>query len=85
MDTKNKNQEIVSAQVVAVQEQTITVKTEENEVIEVARPQSTKKDALFIQTMKDILKSGIWIPVNKKLKQLLRYDWFETPIEQYSF
>ena len=35
--------------------------------------------------MKDILKSGIWIPVNKKLKQLLRYDWFETPVEQYSF
>jgi len=61
------------------------LKTEEDEVIEVARPKSAAHDMLFIQTMKDILKSGIWIPVNKKLKQLLRYDWFETPVEQYSF
>ena len=38
-----------------------------------------------MQTMKDILKSGLWIPVNKKLNQLLHYDWFDAPIESYSF
>ncbi|KRL87295.1 hypothetical protein FC32_GL001718 [Ligilactobacillus apodemi DSM 16634 = JCM 16172] len=77
--------DIVSAQVIDVKAQKITVKTEENEVIEVSRPKSTMRDTLFLKTMTDILKSGLWIPVNKKLKQLLRYDWFETPIEKYSF
>ena len=81
----DKQTNIVSAQVVDVKSNKITLKTEEDEVIEVARPKSAAYDMLFIQTMKDILKSGIWIPVNKKLKQLLRYDWFETPVEQYSF
>lgn len=81
----DKKTDIVSAQVVDVKSNKITLKTEDDEVIEVARPDSVAHDRLFIQTMKDILKSGIWIPVNKKLKQLLRYDWLETPVEQYSF
>lgn len=81
----DKKTDIVSAQVVDVKSNKITLKTEDDEVIEVARPDSVAHDMLFTQTMKDILKSGIWIPVNKKLKQLLRYDWFETPVEQYSF
>ncbi|GAB9260558.1 hypothetical protein [Ligilactobacillus animalis] len=81
----DKKTDIVSAQVVDVKSNKITLKTEDDEVIEVARPDSVAHDMLFIQTMKDILKSGIWIPVNKKLKQLLRYDWLETPVEQYSF
>lgn len=81
----DKQTDIVSAQVVDVKSNKITLKTEDDEVIEVTRPKSAAHDMLFIQTMKDILKSGIWIPVNKKLKQLLRYDWFETPVEQYSF
>lgn len=81
----DKKTDIVSAQVVDVKSNKITLKTEDDEVIEVARPDSVAHDILFIQTMKDILKSGIWIPVNKKLKQLLRYDWLETPVEQYSF
>lgn len=81
----DKNSDIVPAQVVEVNSNTITLKTENKEVIEVDRPKSVAHDMLFVQTMKDILKSGIWIPVNKRLKQLLRYDWFETPVEQYSF
>lgn len=66
----DKQTNIVSAQVVDVKSNKITLKTEEDEVIEVARPKSAAHDMLFIQTMKDILKNGIWIPVNKKLKQL---------------
>lgn len=61
----DKQTNIVSAQVVDVKSNKITLKTEEDEVIEVARPKSAAHDMLFIQTMKDILKSGIWIPVIK--------------------
>ncbi|WP_268870009.1 hypothetical protein [Ligilactobacillus apodemi] len=39
--------DIVSAQVIDVKAQKITVKTEENEVIEVSRPKSTMRDTLF--------------------------------------
>ncbi|MCP0887409.1 hypothetical protein LB941_08680 [Ligilactobacillus sp. WILCCON 0076] len=80
-----KNTDIVSAQIVQLGSQIITLKTENNEVITVSRPASTRKDKLFMKTMHDILKSGLWIPVNKKLKQILRYDWFDTPVESYSF
>lgn len=76
--------DIVPAQVIKVNNKTITLKTEDNEIITVDRPKSTIKDKLFLKTMIDILRSGIWIPVNKKLKQLLRYDWFDS-LEEYRF
>ena len=91
LSKKNKNVEvkinendIVPAQVIKVNNKTITLKTEDNEIITVDRPKSTIKDKLFLKTMIDILRSGIWIPVNKKLKQLLRYDWFDS-LEDYQF
>ena len=73
-----------NAQVIKVNNKTITLKTEDNEIITVDRPKSTIKDKLFLETMIDILRSGIWIPVNKKLNQLLRYDWFDS-LEEYRF
>lgn len=89
MDEKNvevkiNENDIVPAQVIKVNNKTITLKTEDNEIITVDRPKSTIKDKLFLKTMIDILRSGIWIPVNKKLKQLLRYDWFDS-LEEYRF
>lgn len=89
MDEKNvevkiNENDIVPAQVIKVNNKTITLKTEDNEIITVDRPKSTIKDKLFLKTMIDILRSGIWIPVNKKLKQLLRYDWFDS-LEKYQF
>ena len=84
VEVKINENDIVSAQVIKVNNKTITLKTEDNEIITVDRPKSTIKDKLFLKTMIDILRSGIWIPVNKKLKQLLRYDWFDS-LEEYQF
>ena len=72
VEVKINENDIVPAQVIKVNNKTITLKTEDNEIITVDRPKSTIKDKLFLKTMIDILRSGIWIPVNKKLKQLLR-------------
>lgn len=84
IEVKINENDIVPAQVVRVNDRIITLKTEDNEIITVDRPKSTIKDKLFLKTMIDILRSGIWIPVNKKLNQLLRYDWFDS-LEEYQF
>lgn len=84
VEVKINENDIVPAQVIKVNNKIITLKTEDNEIITVDRPKSTIKDKLFLKTMIDILRSGIWIPVNKKLKQLLRYDWFDS-LEEYRF
>src|SRR5699024_12293560 len=84
VEVKINENDIVPAQVIKVNNKTITLKTEDNEIITVDRPKSTIKDKLFLKTMIDILHSGIWSPVNKKLKQLLRYDWFDS-LEDYQF
>lgn len=84
VEVKINENDIVPAQVIKVNNKTITLKTEDNEIITVDRPKSTIKDKLFLKTMIDILRSGIWIPVNKKLKQLLRYDWFDS-LKEYRF
>ncbi|MDE1525450.1 hypothetical protein [Ligilactobacillus salivarius] len=84
VEVKINENDIVPAQIIKVNNKTITLKTEDNEIITVDRPKSTIKDKLFLKTMIDILRSGIWIPVNKKLKQLLRYDWFDS-LEEYRF
>ena len=77
--------DIVPAQIIGLGTNSITLRTENNEIVKVKQPATDKKDKVFMQTMKDILKSGLWIPVNKKLNQLLHYDWFDAPIESYSF
>ena len=77
--------DIVPAQIIELAPDSITLRTENNEIVKVKQTATSKEDKVFMQTMKDILKSGLWIPVNRKLKQLLHCDWFDAPIESYSF
>ncbi|WP_409022261.1 hypothetical protein ACE83Q_00870 [Dellaglioa sp. P0083] len=84
-DNKLISDNIVSAQVIALNNHIITVKTENSEIIKIKQPNSTKNDKIFLETMKDILRSGLWIPVNRVMQIIMRYDWFDTPFEEYSY
>ncbi|KRL01670.1 hypothetical protein [Liquorilactobacillus capillatus] len=81
----NTTNNIVPAQVVALKKQRVILKTETNEVITVDVPQGRKHDKFFMLTMADLLRSGLWIPVNRTLHQLMRYDWFDTSFKNYAF
>ncbi|GAJ27023.1 hypothetical protein JCM15457_1980 [Liquorilactobacillus sucicola DSM 21376 = JCM 15457] len=81
----NTTNNIVPAQVIALKKQQVILKTETNEVITVAAPKGKNKHKIFMLTMTDLLRSGLWIPVNRVLHQLMRYDWFDTQIINYSF
>ncbi|MHC9536331.1 hypothetical protein ACVQ8P_00795 [Dellaglioa sp. BT-FLS60] len=80
-----KRDNIVSAQVIALNNNVITVKTEDSEIIKIKQPISTKNDKIFLATMRDIVRTGLWIPVNRVMRVIMRYDWFDTPVEEYSY
>lgn len=84
-DNETASDNIVSAQVIALNDNVITVKTEDSEIIKIKQPVSTQGDNLFLETMKDIVRSGLWIPVNRVMRIIMRYDWFDTPFEKYSY
>ena len=73
------------AQVVKLSKHALVLKTETNELITVTRPRSAAHDNVFLKVMRDIMHTGLWIPVDRKHRHILRYDWFDTPIENYSF
>ncbi|KRL38309.1 hypothetical protein [Liquorilactobacillus uvarum] len=81
----NTTNNIVPAQVIALKKQRVILKTETNEVITVNVSKGKKKDKVFMLTMADLLRSGLWIPVNRTLRQLMRYDWLDTPVKSYAF
>lgn len=66
---------IVAAKIVRVTRKNVTVVTEEGRRFKVPLNKSYQHDRTMLASLKDILKAGIWIPVNKKLKQLFQYDW----------
>ncbi|MFT9050305.1 hypothetical protein [Liquorilactobacillus nagelii] len=69
------NLNIVSAKIVGMKKSQIICETETNEILLINKP---KNDRLFSQIMADLLRSGLWIPVNKKLKQFIQYDWLNN-------
>lgn len=69
------NLNIVSAKIVGIKKSQVVCETETNEILLINKPQN---DRLFSQIMVDLLRSGLWIPVNKKLKQFIQYDWLDN-------
>lgn len=77
----NSQIETIAVQLVDVDESKMTAKTENNDLIQIKLSDVTKKDKSFWQSMKDIAKAKIWLPVTKGTHQLLQYDWLSaTPV-----
>ncbi|MBB1079655.1 hypothetical protein H5S09_07235 [Limosilactobacillus sp. STM2_1] len=80
MKLKDTNQSnIVAAKIISVSRKNITVITEEGHFLKIPLTTKYQQDKTLFASLKDILKAGIWIPVNKKLKKLFSYDWLSSP------
>lgn len=71
---------IVAAKIIAMTKKIVTVQTQDGQYLQVPLSQQKRTDSLFVASLKDIWHAGIWIPVNKKLHQLLKYDWFDNSV-----
>lgn len=76
-DTKQPN--IVAAQIISITSKNVMVITEEGHFLKIPLTQKYQQDKNLLASLKDILKAGIWIPVNKKLHKLFNYDWLSEP------
>lgn len=70
---------IVAARIIAISERRVIVVTEEDHLLSIPLTKEYRQDKTMLQSLKDILHAGIWIPVNKKLRQLFSYDWLAEP------
>ncbi|MFT8824863.1 hypothetical protein [Liquorilactobacillus mali] len=73
----NKDEKIVSAQIVGIKKEEIICRTENNKLINV---DVINNDEIFMEVMVDLLISGLWVPVNRQLKKFLDYDWLDKKI-----
>lgn len=78
-DTSQPN--IVAAKIIKVTPKNVTVITEEGHLLKIPLTKQYREDKTLRASLVDILKAGIWIPVNKKLKlkKLFSYDWLFVP------
>ncbi|WP_076459786.1 hypothetical protein [Limosilactobacillus caccae] len=76
-DTNQPN--IVAARITRVGRKSILVVTEKGRLLRIPLTKEYQQDQLMQASLKDILKAGIWIPVNEKLKKLFSYDWLTSP------
>lgn len=73
------NADIVAARIVAVNGKSVKVVTEDGQKLRIPLTKKYRQDKNRLASLKDILKAGIWIPVNRHLKQLFIYDWLTGP------
>ncbi|KRO16926.1 hypothetical protein [Lacticaseibacillus saniviri] len=74
--------DILTAQLTAIQYPNITAETESGHQILIQTNQKQRKDPLFWESMRAILKAQLWIPVSKQWHQLVATDWLATmPVE----
>lgn len=71
----NQNLSVLEVQVLGVYQTKIEVKTISGECLFVYPTQTQKDDPLFWQSLKDIIKAKLWLPINKTLHQLIDSDW----------
>lgn len=76
-DTSQPN--IVAAKIINVTPKNVTVITEEGHLLKIPLTKQYREDKTLRASLVDILKAGIWIPVNKELKKLFSYDWLSVP------
>lgn len=72
--------DIVAARIVSVSGQTVKVVTEDGQRLRIPLTKQYRQDKTMLASLKDILKAGIWIPVNRHLKRLFHYDWLTGPV-----
>lgn len=76
-DTSQAN--IVAAKIMVINRSHIIVLTEEGHFLRIPLTAEYQHDRNLLASLRDILRAGIWIPVNKKLKKLFNYDWLAAP------
>ncbi|KRM86863.1 hypothetical protein [Liquorilactobacillus vini] len=69
------NPNIISVKIIGLKKQQVICETETDQIILIKKP---KNDFMFTEVMRDLLRTGLWIPVNKKLKQFMKYDWLDN-------
>jgi hypothetical protein len=69
------NPNIISVKIIGLKKQQVICETETDQIILIKK---SKNDFMFTEVMRDLLRTGLWIPVNKKLKQFMKYDWLDN-------
>lgn len=73
------NPDIVAARIVAINGRSIKVITEDGQKLRIPLSQKYRQDKSWRASLADILRDGIWIPVNRHLRRLFNYDWLTGP------
>lgn len=81
LENKDNHMETIAVQLVSVSDKELTAKTESNQLITISTAETNKKDRSFWQSLKDIARAKIWVPVTKGTHQLLQYDWLTVAPE----
>ncbi|WP_461215048.1 hypothetical protein [Lacticaseibacillus sp. GG6-2] len=71
---------MLTAQLEAITYPTIYAHTETGAEIVIETNQKQREDPAFWQSIRAILKAQLWVPVSKRLHQLVDSDWLQpTP------
>lgn len=75
LDTDPKIKNISAAQIVKVMYPLVIAKTEAGDYVKVKLSDEQMQDPLFWDTLRNIRKSQLWVPLGKHFHQLLSNDW----------
>lgn len=71
----NKSLSVLEVQILGIYQSKIEVKTISGECLFVYPTKTQNDDPLFWQSLKDIIKAKLWVPINKTMHQLIDSDW----------